>query len=383
MKISHNKTKRALLARGVPSNIATSLVLAGHTINSLKSKTLEELCALGFSKQVAKDIRSNRPPIPEATLIKLLFDNKWVCCVCRSQKIPVIVHHIDPWAKSRSHDATNLVVLCPNCHAKAHTKGDLNQNLSPERLRSFKRQWEEKVKIDDSFVICRAAQANSEYWYFFNLLRLHEIAKDVMIDLKKLPLFEEALCAGILNSSGFLMPECNDSMYAYSGRHSMLMYWYARELFLKVLEHLSITNISDRFDRSDLGNTVIRNDIIYIEGAFNFKRLNNIKRGIDQQVQATRSANAIKIVFTFDLWYATSCSAHSMWLSGRQVVGCFCKVGDISREDGKIIIKCSVLAICSGLPGQRNRSYMSNNIPVHRHSLDENYDISESDIWDE
>lgn len=380
MKTTCNKTEKALLARGVPSDIAEKLILAGHTLASLKSKALEELCYLGLSETIAKKIRSGRTPIPEATLVKLLFNNKWVCCACRSQTAPVIVHHIEPWAKSRSHDIKNLVVLCPNCHAKAHTKGDLNQNLSPERLRELKRRWEQEVKTDDSLVIHCAAQTINETWHFFNLLRLHEMAEGAMINLEDLSHFKEAQHAGILDTNGHLIPEHFDSMYAYSGRYSMLMYSYARDLFLKVLEKLSITNISDRFDKCDLGNTIIRNDIIYIEGAFSFKHTNNIKRGLDQQMQGTRSANSIKIVFTFDRWYATSCSAHSMWLSGRQVVGCFCRVGDISREAGKIIIKCSVLAICSELPGLRNRSYMLKKFTsAQKYSLNDDGD----DIWDE
>ncbi|WP_330982485.1 MULTISPECIES: HNH endonuclease signature motif containing protein [Enterobacterales] len=382
MVVTHNKTEKALLARGVQSDLARDLTRAGHTIASLKSKSIEELCSFGLPETIAKDIRSGRTPIPETVLAKLLFDNKWICCVCRSQTEPVVVHHIVPWAKSRSHDAENLIVLCPNDHAKAHTKGDLNQNFSPERLRSLKKQWEDKVKVDDSIVIRRAAQTVGESWHYFNLLRLCEIATDTAVDFKQLKTYKNAFRAGVLDANGGLIPEKSDSMYAYSGVHSILRYSYAKEFFLKILNELSVTNISDRFDKCDLGYTVIRNDIIYIEGAFNFKQLNVIVKGPDQLVQGTRSANSIKIVFTFDRWYATSCSSHSLWLTGRQVAGCFCKVTDIAREEGKIIIKCSVLAICSGLPGQRSRSYMSASTPINKHTWgDEDDSLTLSNGW--
>lgn len=364
MRVSLNRTEKALLARGVPSNIAAALTSAGHSITSLKSKSIEQLRSLGLSGSVAKDIRLGRTPIPEATLLKLLFDNKWVCCVCRSETEPVVVHHITPWAKSRSHEPSNLVVLCPNDHAKAHFKGDLSQNLTPDRLRTIKREWESQVKIDDSIVIRRAAQTAGEYWYFFNLLRLHEIAKHEKINLKSLPHYSEARRAQILDTSGCLVPESVDSMYAYSGPDAMLRYWYAKDLFLSVLDRLSVTNVSDRLDRSDLGNTIVRNDIVYVEGAHCFKQLNTVTAGPDQLVRGTRSANSVQFVFTFDRWYATSSSANSVWLTGRHAVGCFCRVGDVAREHGKIIIACTVLAICAELPGQRIRSYVSSSLPL-------------------
>ncbi|WP_081076534.1 HNH endonuclease signature motif containing protein [Burkholderia cepacia] len=364
MRVSLNPTEKALLARGVSSDIAAALVSAGHTITSLKSKSIEQLRSLGLTESVANDIRLGRPPIPEATLLKLLFDNKWVCCVCRSETEPVVVHHIAPWAKSRSHEPPNLVVLCPNDHAKAHSKGDLSQNLTAERLRVIKRKWENQVKIDDSIVIRRAAQTAGEYWYFFNLLRLHEIAKLEKIDLKLLPHYSEARRAQILDTSGCLVPERADGMYAYSGPDAMLRYWYAKDLFLKVLDRLSVTNISDRLDRSDLGNSVLRNDIVYVEGAYYFKQLNNVTAGPNQLVRGTRSANSVQFVFTFDRWYATSSSAHSVWLTGRHAVGCFCRVGDVSRERGKMIIECTVLGICAELPAQKSRSYLSSSVPL-------------------
>lgn len=359
MKVIFNRTEKALIARGLSSDIARKLCADGHSLSSLKLKSIDELHTLGITKTIAKGFGSGRVPIPDRTLSKLLFKNKWVCCICRDNSVPVVVHHIIPWVESKSHDINNLVVLCPNCHAKSHTKGDLNQNLTPKKLKALKEQWENKVKLDDSILVSKAAQANSDHWYFFNLLRLYEIAEDTRVDLKRLSHYKHAKNAGILNSKGNLVPEKADGMYVYSGKNSILMYWYARELFFEVLSKLSVTNVSDRFDKCDLGNTVITNDVIYIEGAFTFKLLNNLSNGADQTVQATRSANSIKIIFSFDRWFATSTSAHTTWLSGRQVVGCFCKVRNIEREDGKIIIKCSVLAICSELNGLRNRSYMS------------------------
>lgn len=361
MNVIRNRSVNALLARGVCSELAISLVSAGHTVRSLKSRTLSELNSLGLTGQVAKDLMSGRPPIPEGQLLKLLFDNKWVCCVCRSPRQSIIVHHIEPWAKSRSHDLDNLVVLCPNDHARAHSKGEITQNLTAKALKTQKHWWEQKVKHDDNAVIRKAAQTVGEYWYFFNLLRLHEIAEHENIHLSSLPHYMQAHRSGVLDEDGHLVPEEADSTYAYSGKHSQLRYYYAKDLFIRVLNKLSVTNISDRLDRGDLGNTIIRNDVIYVEGAHNFTQRNQIAFGPDQLVTGSRTANSVRVEFNFDRWYATSNSANSVWLTGRKVVGSFCRVGDVSRDSDKktIVLTCTVLAICAELPDLRTRSYVS------------------------
>jgi hypothetical protein len=264
-----------------------------------------------------------------------------------------------------------LVVLCPNNHSRAHSRGDLTQNLAPTRLRELKRLWETEVKIDDSAVIQKAAQSIGEYWYFFNLLRLYEFAEHEQIDLQALAHYPDACTAGILDVHGHLVPEGRDSLYAYSGSYSPLRYYYAKELFMHVLEKLSVTNISDRLDKGNLSNTIIQNDLIYIEGAHSFKRLNTVSFGPGQLVRGRRSANSVRIEFVFDRWEATSASANTVWLSGRKVVGSFCRVGNMSRsEDKTIVIECTVLAICAELPDMRTRSYVSNTVFAHMHSID-------------
>jgi hypothetical protein len=378
-----NSTEKGLLARGVPSDIATQLRTAGHTLTYLRSKSSSELVSLGIPESVAEKILSERPPIPPATLLKLLFDNKWTCCICRNHEQPIVVHHIEPWAVSRSHDVSNLVVLCPNHHAAAHTRNELAQSLTPTRVRDAKRRWERQVKQDDSVVVRRAAQTIGEYWYFFNLTRLHEIANHQGIDLTSLEPYTTAHRAGILDCDGSLVPESTESVYAYTGRHVRLRYRYARDLFLRILDCVSIENVSDRLDRSDMGSTIVQNDLIYVEGAHNFHLLNNLAAGAGQEVQGTRSANSVQIVYTFDRWYATSSSAHSQWLSGRAVVGSFCRVGCIYREHGNIVIKCTVLAICAELPKQRSRSYMSTSLFPHIRSLNDAEDESAVEDWDE
>jgi hypothetical protein len=354
-----NSTEKAFIKRGIPSDVAKNLKESGYTLNGLKYKSLNDLVSLKIPIDVAKKILSTRPTIPEKTLTALLNANKWACCVCHNVNLPIIVHHIKPWFSSRSHNISNLAVLCPTHHAFAHSTSELTISLTAEKLLSAKRHWEAQVKNDDSVAVRKAVQSVGDHWYFFNLPRIIEIAESQNIDLKKLDNYACVRKNGLITSSGNLIPEENGKYYSYAGRNNILRYDYARELFLHVLNKLSIENISDRLDRSDIGSSLISDDIIYIQGAHSFQMLNNNKIGSNQDVKATRSANNVVITYTFDRWHATSSSARSEWLSGRSAVGSICRVGKSYREDGKVIVKCTVLAICNEVSDLKKRDYLN------------------------
>ena len=128
-------TVAALMARSFSVKKATSLAESGLTVTKLQTMQTGELTALGFSPTEIEAVRKGgRPPIPSETLSKLLFDNRYQCCICRDPSKPFIVHHIDEWSNSRSHKIDNLIVLCLEHHNKAHSKSTLSQNLDQKSL---------------------------------------------------------------------------------------------------------------------------------------------------------------------------------------------------------------------------------------------------------
>jgi len=101
-----------------------------------------ELRALGLSDlQIESIIDAGRPSIPEQVLSSILFRCKWVCCICRDPNRSAIIHHLSPWALSRSHAEDNLVVLCHQHHDEAHTTRKLSLNLTPERIKDARDRW--------------------------------------------------------------------------------------------------------------------------------------------------------------------------------------------------------------------------------------------------
>jgi hypothetical protein len=83
------------------------------------------------------------------TLIKVLQESRWTCCICRNRTQGVIVHHIDEYSNSRNHNEDNLVVFMLNHHGEAHTKRDFQLNLTSKKLKEAKRWWIDFVQKCD------------------------------------------------------------------------------------------------------------------------------------------------------------------------------------------------------------------------------------------
>lgn len=169
------KTFNALMELGFDSETANRLEQAGYTLSSLKTLDKNKLSSLNISEEYIEIILGGkRPPIPSQRMNKLLFESRYTCCVCRDRSGGIIVHHIDEYSDSRSHAEDNLVVLCLNDHGEAHTKRDIQLNLTKDRLRQCKKLWLERVKQYDNR---EALSANPEYSY----QSINQIADSVAI----------------------------------------------------------------------------------------------------------------------------------------------------------------------------------------------------------
>ncbi|MEG4008937.1 HNH endonuclease signature motif containing protein [Microcoleus sp. Pol11C1] len=139
-------TFKALMGRGFDTQTAKRLDQAGYTLNHLKTIDENELRSLNIREElIDRILREKRPPIPSERLNKVLYESGMTCCICGDKNQGVIVHHIEEYSDSRSHAEDNLVVLCLNHHGEAHTKRELQQNLTPEKLRDFKQRWLDSV----------------------------------------------------------------------------------------------------------------------------------------------------------------------------------------------------------------------------------------------
>ena len=69
---------------------------------------------------------SARPAIPSDLRRRVLVEAGHRCAIATCRYIEVDVHHIVPWESCESHEYSNLIALCPNCHRRAD-RGEIDR----------------------------------------------------------------------------------------------------------------------------------------------------------------------------------------------------------------------------------------------------------------
>ena len=89
--------------------------------------------------------KKNREKISDDLSAKVMFASDRTCCICRTEKLKVQIHHIDSEPSNNSFE--NLAVICLHCHSDAHTSGAFVRGLTPELVTLYNESWREVVKL--------------------------------------------------------------------------------------------------------------------------------------------------------------------------------------------------------------------------------------------
>lgn len=134
-----------LIAVGLDSKLAQKIVSAGYSLSSLKSLSKSALSKIFESWEISLIIEATkRKPIPKDTINRLVEESDWKCCICWdiSKETPVIIHHITEYSKIKDNSYRNLVLLCLDHHALAHSAWQISRHpLPPELLKQRKKEW--------------------------------------------------------------------------------------------------------------------------------------------------------------------------------------------------------------------------------------------------
>lgn len=377
--MNRNRTDIALMARGMSSTQAKRLREQGWTLGKLQASNDGALQNLGISAEIIEKLRTEvRPAIPAGTLTKVLFANRWVCCICRDAERAVIVHHIRPWAESRDHFAENLAVLCTQHHGEAHTTHGLEVTLTPSRLRDVKQLWEDETARLDAMAIQQGTQLQSDSWLYFNHLRLLELAISGGVDLTQVQGYDAALRVQVCDVDGNIIKSAEPTGFMYSDSDRMPLYRYVKSMLNALLVHATVRNISDDLDRGVLKTLVVEGDLIYVQGLHVFSDVQPAP-GSARPVNGRRSANKVEIAFVFDRREATSMSAWADWLRGSHGVGSLLQVKRLDRDGDRLRISGTVIAIRTALEGLKERTY---EVGLYKSGLIGDFrPIDEDDDW--
>lgn len=89
--------------------------------------------------------KKKRSPIPSSVADEVLFQADHTCCICRTRGKDVQVHHVD--GNRDNNKASNLAVVCLDCHSKITGRRGLGQSYSTGEVRKYKRSWD-KIVLD-------------------------------------------------------------------------------------------------------------------------------------------------------------------------------------------------------------------------------------------
>ena len=353
-----NRTEAAMMSRGIDSVTAARLRKSSWTLTKLKRSPEPVLRKLGLRSEVITTLRAEkRPEIPYESLVQVLVANRFMCCVCHDASKSVIVHHIREWSVSHDHSSQNLAVLCLDHHDKAHSTSTLTRNLDERTLEGFKKAWEEEVNRYNATAILDASRSQSDAWLYFNHLRLFELAAHYKLPLNRLPRYHTAFAANLLNPDGTLRPRSKSLAYLYEGGEGIPLHLYMIEVMEAVLSSVAVLNISDYLDRSLLSPIARRGDLLFVQGAHSFRKLNRRSTGPNQTTSGVRRANHVEVSFTFDRWEATSGSAHNMWLHGHQDAASLVRLNRVEHAEGKLKLVGTVIGIAIAFEGLKTREY--------------------------
>lgn len=87
----------------------------------------------------------DRPKVPQKTKDELLIESRHRCNVCTRDVVQM--HHIYKIDSKKGNNKSNLIVLCPECHRRAHLPSSyFEQKITKNQLKIYKNKWLEVCK---------------------------------------------------------------------------------------------------------------------------------------------------------------------------------------------------------------------------------------------
>jgi hypothetical protein len=167
-----------LVRYGVASPLVERARGAGLTATAIRTLSLDAMVKkFGLDAREAAELKKcvARQPIDPDTTDSLLSRSNHVCCVCRGQKGDgLVVHHIVEYERSQDNTYTNLALLCPNDHDRAH-RGGLTVGLTADQIRKAKHSWEHQVEVANVRKAAQALDVVDEAIDYVNIMRIEEM----------------------------------------------------------------------------------------------------------------------------------------------------------------------------------------------------------------
>ncbi len=334
-----------LMAYGLDS-ISTEKILETYTLPQLKKLSLNSLLSLGLPEEIAKRLlHPTRTPIPQKNVEEVLVRSAFTCCVCHQPGLPIVIHHLDRWEHSHSHDLDNLAVLCLNHHGEAHSHHENSRNLTAQVIKSARDQWYTVIQRQN-IQVERALETVKRYngrWDYFNLSYICGFMDEHDIHFSS-QYKDHLIAKGIITENGMI---CADKLTEnathwldfFDGQY---LKRYIEEMVNVIIGHLPIRYIKDSLYSQ---GHVKPGELLLVDSRFYFKRLNKRTRGIGQTRRVRGTVNHMIFTGEFDAWYCNSSSSHGLHLTGNKYATQLCLVRNVEQAEGIDLVDCTIIGL--------------------------------------
>lgn len=237
---------------GVAPPLASKVKAAELSLTKIRALSKNDLVKLFlFSPQEASELKKcvSRQPIDAEVATSLLSRSNHLCCVCKGDKgVGVVLHHIIEYEKSQDNSYTNLAVLCPNDHDRAHQSG-LSLALTVDQVLKAKTSWEHQVEIENVRKAARSIQVVDEAVDYINIQRIEEMCLQRFGKIPRTTITSFMRQKGILGAGDrfdekFVRDNLSHGSYLFDYVNSHETEHY-RELLVKLSETIEFDDLSE------------------------------------------------------------------------------------------------------------------------------------------
>ena len=302
---------------------------------------------------------AKRPTLPEPVKLKVLYLSGFCCAVCQNKADHI--HHINK--VNSDNRVENLVALCAQHHDEAHTKRELSQNLTPDRLLKLRSHWyadlTERRALAASVTLQRRKYGDSSFgsfasWGYINHRRVIELSGSRWRNRVDSKLAKRCLNKGLLDSRGILVRPHDYSPPDSYVRNTVYDWFdFGDDQAVHLLYTELVDALAEKFNPLHLDdlcwtkrfikNHVKSGQFVFARRATYFRRtmLNNETA----QISARTFAKRISIEYgmnTEDMFGTTSITCS---FSGHKTCSAFLLVKSINSTDGWLKISCTPVAV--------------------------------------
>lgn len=281
--------------------------------------------------------------------------------VCQHR--PVQIHHID--GNNANNECNNLVVICHDHHDEAHTRRSLSQNLTPARLREFKKLWIKHVKEERNRVARACDQRKSAgsflgvgiTWGYINHPRVAQLLDDGIIREIDQNTLQRCVLNNIVDDRGIIIqpPEWTPSA---SFTTNTIYDWfpYGDHIALHILYSDFVDQIVRRINPTHLyppswtkgfvGNCLQEGDFIFFRKAQYFKRISESNENI--HIRASTSKKKITLEYYIDTRNMFGTTSMVVSFSGHKSCSTLAQIKSIDKNSENWKLYCTPIALGVG-----------------------------------